>query len=87
MHGELTHLLSIIDIWMQGRTCLMLGVEDHRAAIVKTLVLEGASVHIRDRMVHCHNVLVIVVYSQQLSDVYCCRFHLHIASETSACCT
>ncbi len=57
---------------MQGSTCLMLAVEKHRAAIVKTLVLEGANVHIRDQMVHCHNALVSVVYSQQLSDLYCC---------------
>ncbi len=57
---------------MQGSTCLMLAVEKHRAAIVKALVLEGANVHIRDQMVHCHNALVSVVYSQQLSDLYCC---------------
>lgn len=44
-------LLSVIDIWMQGRTCLMLAVENCRAAIVKTLVLEGADVLIRDQEV------------------------------------
>ncbi len=48
---------------MQGSTCLMLAVKKHRAAIVKTLVLEGANDHIRDQMVHCHNALLIVVYS------------------------
>ena len=59
---------------MQGRTSLILATENCRAAIVKTLVLEGANIHIRDQEVHvwCHNVIVIVVYSQQLTDVYCC---------------
>lgn len=37
---------------MQGRTSLMLATENRRAAIVKTLVLEGANVHIRDQEVH-----------------------------------